>query len=188
MKEYDNGIKHEKSALQSFAEKYVIDGKPGLTPFQFFLEKVARIKDFLRNHRNVKIRMILVCEMEQQIIEKIKGKSKIIFNQDNAYFITETHTNIESIDVKVILSQMIKEILEKIGIYQRSGSGWYFKEVISLEIHTVDYKPIKASGHIPLPVFLMRKKAIFNMENQDDKCFLWSVLRYLHPVQKMDQE
>ena len=22
------------------------------------------------------------------------------------------------------------------------------------------------------------------MENKDDKCFLWSVLRYLHPVQK----
>ena len=27
MKEYDNGIKHEKSALKNFAEKYVIDGK-----------------------------------------------------------------------------------------------------------------------------------------------------------------
>ena len=31
MKEYDKGIKHEKSALSNFAEKYVIDGKPGLT-------------------------------------------------------------------------------------------------------------------------------------------------------------
>ena len=27
MKEYDNGIKHEKSALKNFAEKYVTDGK-----------------------------------------------------------------------------------------------------------------------------------------------------------------
>ena len=26
MKEYDNGIKHEKSALENFAEKHVIDG------------------------------------------------------------------------------------------------------------------------------------------------------------------
>ena len=44
MKEYDKGIKHEKSALQNFAEKYVIDGKPGLTPLQFFAENVTRIK------------------------------------------------------------------------------------------------------------------------------------------------
>ena len=81
VKEYNNEIKLEKSALSNFAEKYVIDGKPGLTPLQFFAEKVARIKDFLRNHRNTKLRMILVSEMEQQIVENSKGKSKINFSQ-----------------------------------------------------------------------------------------------------------
>ena len=29
----------------------------------------------------------------------------------------------------------------------------------------------------------MRKNAIINIKNEDDKCFLWSVLRYLHPKQ-----
>ena len=61
MKEYDNGIKHEKSALKNFAEKYVIDGKPKITPFKFFEEKPTQTKEFLRNHRNIKVRMILVC-------------------------------------------------------------------------------------------------------------------------------
>ena len=74
--------------------------------------------------------------------------------------------------------------MEKISIFQKNGSGRYFKEVISLEIHIVDYKPIKGSSYIPLPDFLMRKKAIINMENKDNKCFLWSVLRYLHPTEK----
>ena len=32
---------------------------------------------------------------------------------------------------------MIEEILEGIINFQNSGSGWYFKEVISLEIHIV---------------------------------------------------
>ena len=158
MKEYNKGIKHEKSALTNFAEKYVIDGKPGLTPLQFFAEKVSQLKDFLRNHRNIKVRMLLVCEMEQQIIEKSKGKSKINFTQDKSYFQSETHINLEKTDVKVILSRMLREIMEKLTDYQRNGSGWYFKEVISFEIHTVDYKPIKGSSHIPLPDFLMKKK------------------------------
>ena len=184
MKEYNKGIKHEKSALSNFAEKYVIDGKPGLTPLQFFAEKVARIKDFLRNRRNIKVRMILICEMEQQIIEKSKGKSLINFSQGKTYFQSETHINLEKTDVKVILSRMLREIMEKIVDYQRNGSGWYFKEVISFEIHTVDYKPIKGSSHIPLRDFLMRKKAIINMENKDDKCFLWCVFRYLHAREK----
>ena len=180
MKEYDNGIKYEKSALENFAEKYIIDGKPKIMPFDYFAEKATQIKEFLRNHRNVKIRMIMVCIVEQQKMEN----RKTIITQDKAYFNTETYINLESTYVKVILSQMIKEILEKNYIYQRNGSGWYFKEVFSLEIHIVNYKPIKGSSYIPLPDFLMRKKAIINIGNKDNKCFLWSILRYLHPIHK----
>ena len=111
-------------------------------------------------------------------------KKEKIIPQDKAYFNTETYINLESTFVNVILSQMIKEILEKISIYQRNGSGWYFKEVASFEIHTVDYKPIKGSSYIPLPDFIMKKKSIINIQNKDNKCFLWSILRYLHPIQK----
>ena len=184
MKEYNNEIKLEKSALKNFAEKYVIDGKTGLTPLQFFAEKVPRIKDFLRNHRKIKVKMILICEMEKQIIEKTKRKTKIITEEDIVYLVSKTYINYKSTDVKVILSQMLKEIMETLANYQRNGSGWNFKEVNSLEIHTVDYKRVKGSGYIPLPDFIMRKKAIINMEDTDEKCFLWSLLRYLHPVQK----
>ena len=79
---------------------------------------------------------------------------------------------------------MIRQILNNIGIYQKNGSGWYFKEALNLEIHTVKYKPMKGSSYIPLQDFIMRKKAILNMENKDEKCFQWSILRYLYPVEK----
>ena len=137
MKEYDKGIKHEKSALSNFAEKYVIDGKPGLTPLQYFASIVSQLKEFLRNHRNTKVKTIFICEMEKQIIEKSKGESKITFIQDNAYFHSETHINLEKTDVKVILSRMLREIMENLAIYQKNGSGWYFKGVISFEIYIV---------------------------------------------------
>ena len=142
MKEYDNGIKHEKSVLENFAEKFVIDGKPKIFPFEYFAEKATQIKEFLRNHRNVKVRMILICIMEKQ--ESEDGGRK----RSKTYFNTETYINLESTDVKAILSEMIKEILEKISISQRNGSGWYFKEVSSLEIHIIDYKPIKGRSYI----------------------------------------
>ena len=182
VKEYDKGIKHEKSALSNFAAKYVIDGKPKITPFEFFAEKATQIKEFLRNHRNIKVRMILVCIMKKR--ENTKGSRKIETSEIKVYLNTETHINLESTDVKVILSQMIKEILERISKFQMNGSGWYFEEVISLEIHIVDYKPMKGSTYIPLPEFIMRKKAIINIESKDNKCFLWSVLRHFHPKEK----
>ena len=184
MKEYDNGIKLEKSGLANFAEKYIIDGMLGLIPIEYFAKIVTQIKDFLRNHRNTKVKMILVCEMERQIIEESNGESKTTYEHDKAYFQSRTHINLEKTDVKVILKQMITEILGNLIIYQRKGSGWYFKKVINLEIHIVEYKPMRGSSFIPLPNFIMRKKAIINMENKDDKCFLWCVLRDLHPVKK----
>ena len=84
--------------------------------------------------------------------------------------------------MKELLSKMIYEIFNKIATYQRNSSGWYFKEVLRLEIHTVDYKPMKGSSYITLPDFILKKKAITNLQNKDEKCLLWSVLRYLHPI------
>ena len=92
--------------------------------------------------------------------------------------------NFEKTEVKDILKNMIKEILATLAIYQENGSCWYFKEVISLEIHIVDYKPMKGGSYISLPEFIQKKNAIINIKNKDDKYFLWSVLRYLHPVLK----
>ena len=128
--------------------------------------------------------MILVCEMEKQIIEKSNGETKTNYERDKAYFQSRTHINLEKTEVKVFLKEMIMEILGNLIIYQKKGSGWYFKEVIRLEIHIVEYKPMKGGSYIPLPELIKKKNAITNIKNEDDKCFLWSVLRYLHPVQK----
>ena len=86
--------------------------------------------------------------------------------------------------MKEIITKMFEEILLKILEYNYRGSDWYFREVKSFEIHTIEYKPMRGSSYIPLPEFIKKKNAIINMENKDDKCFLWCVLRYLHPREK----
>ena len=98
-KKYEKGIILEKSALANFAEKYNIEGKPGLIPLDYFKEKAPQIKDFLRKYRNTKVRLLLVCKMENTTLI-----------QDNAYFQSKTYINLENTDVKVLLKDMIKEI------------------------------------------------------------------------------
>ena len=46
----------------------------------------------------------------------------------------------------------------KLLLIKKNGSGWYFKEVLNLEIHTVGYIPMKGSSYIPLPDFIVKKK------------------------------
>ena len=50
--------------------------------------------------------------------------------------------------------------------------------------HTVKYEPLGGSSYIPLQDFLVAKKAIINLKNEDDECFKLSISRALNPVEK----
>ena len=181
IKDYNQGIKIEKSALNGFAKKYIIKGESGIDILQFLKSKEKILKDFLINHRNIKVMIVLVCMMEKG--EVGYELSKI---QDKVYFNSTTHINLNLTDVKKVLNKIFREIIEKFNTYTKNGSGWYFKEVIQLEINITEYKPITGTSYIPLPDWIMRKKAIVSIRNDDNKCFLWSILRYLHPREKND--
>ena len=120
--------------------------------------------------------------MEQQILSKDKGV--VGLKEDKVYYNSGTHINLESKDVEKLIDLNVKKIIEALEVYQKNGSGWYFKEVHSLEIHTVDYNPMKGSSYISLPDWISNKKAIINIRNKDQKCFLWCILRYLYPNEK----
>ena len=180
--EKDIVIKKEKSALWDFANKYIIKGIPGNTPDEYFIEIKNKLKEFFKYNRNIKFNMILVCVMEKEnfkqetIIEKEEGK---------AYFVTGNLINMNSTDVDNLIERCIDSINAHIENYiHTGGSAWFFKEIDRLEIHTVEYNPTKGSSYIPLPDWITNKKAIVNIQNKDEKCFLWCVLRYLHPREK----
>ena len=149
IKEYDQGLVKEKSALDDFPIKYIIEGEPGIIPLQFLNRNYKTLKEFFTYHRNIKFSMALVCKMEQQILSKTKGV--IGLNQDKVYFKSGTYINIKSTDVNSLINKCINKIIEKLEAYQKNGSGWYFIEVVQLEIHTVEYNPTKGSSYIPLP-------------------------------------
>ena len=185
VKEHLQGIEKEKSAFENFAIKYIIEGDPGLTPVEYFNKIYATLKDFFTYHRNIKFSMVLVCLMEQQILSKDKGV--VGLKQDKAYFRSGTHINLKSTDVEKLIDKCVKKIIEDLEVYQKNGSGWYFKEVVNLEIHTAEFNLMNGSSYIPLPDWILNKKAIVNIENKDEKCFLWCILRYLHPKER-DEE
>ena len=47
----------------------------------------------------------------------------------------------------------------------------------------VKYDPMRASSYLPSPKELKAKQRCVNTENNDEKCFLWSILASLHPLQ-----
>ena len=47
--------------MKNFAKKYVFDGKEDIILLDYFEEIMPEVKDFSRDYRNIKTRMILVA-------------------------------------------------------------------------------------------------------------------------------
>ncbi|CAG2239741.1 unnamed protein product [Mytilus edulis] len=86
----------------------------------------------------------------------------------------------ESTDLNFEIAVMIAKIKESMANYMRKGSGWVFDHIEQLKIYLNNFKPLAGSSYIPLPSELARRKAIINVQNKDDQCFLWAILSALH--------
>ena len=49
--------------------------------------------------------------------------------------------------------------------------------ILNHSINIYEYKPIKAHGYIKLPDWINNKKATINIQNKDDKCFVYCLAR-----------
>ena len=76
--------------------------------------------------------------------------------------------------------KMKDRVIENLTVFQKGQSGWRFRSIVSLNVFMAEYKPLKLSSYIPLPSRMASKKAIINMQNEDDQCFKWSVTRALN--------
>ena len=180
--EHEQGIEIEKSALDKFATKYIFEGIPGIRPPEYFNRVFTTLEGMLKNNRNVKFKMVLVCLFERISVKTDKGVEKL--EDYEAFFSTSNYKNLKSTNIEKLLKKGFGKILKDVEEFNLNSSGWVFKEVLRLEVHTVEYNPTKGSSYIDLPKWIKNKKAIINIKNRDDKCFLWSILRYLYPKEK----
>ena len=167
-------VRESNSALRNFTRVYIIDGIEGFDARSFLDGARENMTRVLRNNRRTKVKLILKCIMEKGIIPE-----EIIIKP--ADFHSNIEVNLDGTDEDDLYVIMTERILEKIATFLSKGSGWRLRSIIRLELHTVSYDPLRGETWVPLPKELANKKAIINMKNKDNKCFLWCVLRALNP-------
>ena len=165
----------EASAFRNFTTQYVMyNTNLGLGPKEFLEYGKPPIINIFNSNRNIKTMLYLHVKMTQ-------GEREVEF----AFHSKGLKLILEGTDENDIYDEIVEEILEEIDMARDvEGSGWRFEEVIKLVLHTTRWDPVDAGSYIELPQELKNRKAIINMKNQDDKCFLWSVLRALNPKDK----
>ena len=169
-------VRESASALRNFARVYTINGREGTDVRSFFLSVRGSITRILRNNRRTKVKLVLICNME-----KPSTLGEIIIVPSN--FSSEIKLNLNGTDEDDLFVRMTERAIENMASQQQAeGSGWRLHSIIRLELHVVNYNPLRGEAWVALAKELANKNAIINPQNKDDKCFLWCVLRALNPT------
>ena len=169
----------EKSAFKNFTAQYVIKGDPTYDPITFLNVVRPYLINIMTSNLNIKARLYLNCLMTRKDSDGFITRKEFAFHSVGEKIITE------ATDPNEIYQEMTDEIEEEIQkVEQAEGSGWQFLEVINVTLHISIWDPLNGNSYIELPKELKAKRAIINMKNEDNKCFLWCVLRALNPTDK----
>ena len=167
----------EASAFKNYTNQYVMyNTKANYKPIEFLEYAKPAILNIFNSNRNIKTILYLHC-----LMQNIESTTPVEF----AFHSKDLKLVLEGTDISELYNEMADEIEEEIQKVENSeGSGYTFLEVIKLVLHTTRWEPIYGSSYIPLDPYIANKKAIINMKNEDDKCFMWCVLRALYPKDK----
>ena len=167
-------------AIRKNTSKWSIDGKNFKDPRVFLDVTTRTVKRLIDSIDSVgkKVNTVLVCKMVRS--DPATGENTITI----AHFRSKTHNIVGEEEITTEYDMMKEKMLESLAEYQKRGSGWRLHSVLELEIFITKYRPINGKSYKPLPKAIVNKKAIINMQNDDDQCFKWATARALNPVDK----
>ena len=172
------GVNETEAPLKGFLKTYRIDGIKGQDQNTYVNHIRARVVDFFqRRHRPFQVKFIFTCKYQK---ENLEGEIEDTYG----IFHSRVERVMEDTDLDELYERMIKECLEKMEVFQKGGSGWRFANVESFDINVDPFNPMRAGSYFPLPYKLDIKKAIINVQNNDDECFKWAIVSAAFPRKK----
>jgi len=115
---------------------------------------VVKQKPLEKFKPQTKVRLVLKARIEK--VSPTDGSSIVEVRN----FQSKTVIVLESTNLNKLWIEMVEQILENISVFQMNGPGCTFHSIVSLDIHTEKYKPLKGGSWAPTPKFLANKKAL----------------------------
>ena len=122
-----------------------------------------------------------LCAKMSKALDKDNPKE----TETSFYFHARNRSVLNVNDVN--LEGVIEEIEGKIADFIRLGSGWILDEVDHLDVTFNKMNPLGGGTYMDLPKFIADKKACINVKNNDNKCFMWSLLAATFSADKNPQ-
>ena len=177
---YDElSIAKNNSAFSRYARSYkieIVDKRDPLVQLEDSKQSIIDLfKDLLNEIKGFKYQITLTV-----LLSKIKSDGSIEYSP--VLFNSTTKTVINN---KYNLDQSFQEILYRIDNWINQESGWIIEEIHNQYLNISSYSPLIGNTYIELPNELKHsKKGLINIQNDDNKCFLWCHVRHLNLIDK----
>ncbi len=168
-------LKLKSKALKGKTQKWFISGEGYKDPWVFLSVVRPDVEKLLDNVKEYK-KVSLKLDLE---LEKVDMKTGEAITDT---FGAETQTHDVDIQLGNTYDEMVNKITERLAKFQKNGSGWRLKAIDGLVISIVKCNPLKGGKYSELSKFIKNKKAVINMKNKDNTCFLWCATRALNPT------
>ncbi len=139
---------------------------------------------------NEAINALLSKELKKMLGLKFNIGMEIIFQKDEAdgnviqnsfTFVGNAETMTHESNMCNAIQSQNQNINNRIDQFTNEGSGWTVHEITRHFMRVNKYKPLAARSYIKLPEEITNRKATINIQNKDDKCFMYCLGRALDP-------
>ena len=167
-----------KNVIRQFS--YEVEGEE--QDVSSFLNRARdEVLKILRENKNKKVSFVLTCHMSRLSIVTGEEITRTVA------FACKYRIVLEATDLGELYDTAKGEILENISKYSSNRSNWKVSNILKMDINMINYNPLSASSWIKLDKFLASKKAVTNMENEDNERFKWCVTRALNMKNKNNE-
>ena len=147
--------------------------------YLLFKEKKNHIKRtlnmFMKTYKAAMFYLIVTISMKKQSEVNRRDGDNFHFNS-SARRITHPPSQFDG-----LYTEATERITEKFEDFICNGSDYIMERIHSIGLFTGQWLPYHGKSYIPTPPELKNKKAIVNVKNKDNLCFLYSILAHLYP-------
>ena len=136
-------------------------------------------KTFLLNKRLILLKGIKCNETLEVKFEKLGSEGRMI--EKSFSFTSRPQVIMNKNEIESALQNMRSDIEVRIDRFTMEGSGWSVIDLLNHDLHVNKYDPLVARSYIKLPAEIQNKKATINIQNADDRCFIYCLGRALDP-------
>ena len=120
--------------------------------------------------RSIKVQIQSTADFSRQLIN-VDGEE--VEQRTSGYF----HTLPQHIEEgqSIDLADICSNLTAQAENFSSKGSGFHLDCISRLAVVISKFAPLCGSSYLPTPKWLEHKHCIVNVENSDDKCFVWSI-------------